>query len=116
VSGGKALAPVFPVFFPTSNLVPKTSQERRTWKVYLLKQAIEIDVYDIACVRVEQNILTVPISKPFGTFLSITPSVKTQKTYPKIKPTMDITAAVLLYAIRLASHADGSGNVSMNHS
>lgn len=40
----------------------------------------------------------------------------TDYSYPKMKPTMDITAAVLLKESLLASHADGSGNVSRNHS
>lgn len=39
-----------------------------------------------------------------------------QPAYPRMKPTMDMTAAVRLYASLLASHAVGSGNVSMNHS
>lgn len=33
-----------------------------------------------------------------------------------MNPTMDITAAVRPYVKRLESHADGSGNVSTNHS
>ena len=33
-----------------------------------------------------------------------------------MKPTIDITAAVLLKESLLASHAEGSGNVSRNHS
>lgn len=33
-----------------------------------------------------------------------------------MNPTIDITAAVRPYAKRLASHADGSGNISINHS
>lgn len=36
--------------------------------------------------------------------------------YPRMNPTIDITAAVRPYVNRLASHAVGSGNVSMNHS
>lgn len=36
--------------------------------------------------------------------------------YPKMKPTIDMTAAVRPYVRRLASQAVGSGNVSMNHS
>ena len=33
-----------------------------------------------------------------------------------MNPTIDITAAVRAYDKRLASQADGSGNVSINHS
>lgn len=37
-------------------------------------------------------------------------------SYPNIKPIMDITAALLVYTRRPASHVDGSGKVSKNHS
>lgn len=37
-------------------------------------------------------------------------------TYPRMNPTIDITAAVRPYVNRLESHADGSGKVSTNHS
>ena len=37
-------------------------------------------------------------------------------SYPKIKPIMDMTAALLVYTRRPASHVDGSGKVSKNHS
>ena len=36
--------------------------------------------------------------------------------YPRMNPTIDITAAVRPYIKRLESHADGSGKVSTNHS
>jgi hypothetical protein len=37
-------------------------------------------------------------------------------SYPKMKPIMDMTAALLVYTRRPASHVDGSGKVSKNHS
>ena len=37
-------------------------------------------------------------------------------TYPRMKPTIDITAAVLPYACLQASQVVGSGKVSKNHS
>lgn len=37
-------------------------------------------------------------------------------SHPKMKPIMDMTAALLVYTRRLASQVDGSGKVSRNHS
>lgn len=39
-----------------------------------------------------------------------------QITHPRMNPTIDMTAAVRPYVNRLASHAVGSGNVSINQS
>jgi len=57
-----------------------------------------------------------PVTEPTTCNLGLVELNKWWYPYPKIKPIIDMTAALLVYTRRLASHVDGSGNVSKNHS
>jgi len=72
---------------------------------------------DVTRVHIHENVLAVSISKPLGLMsgLHLADGFK-RNTNPRMKPTIDITAAVRPYVSRLASQAVGSGKVSMNHS
>lgn len=69
---------------------------------------------DVSCVGVEQNVFAMPVAQPV--YQSAIVLASPHVTYPKMNPTIDITAAVRPYDSLLASQADGSGNVSINQS
>ena len=85
---------------------------------HLFKETVKVDVYDVARVSVKQNVFAVSVTQS-ASLLTMTIGLcqrDERTTYPSMKPTIDITAAVRPYIKRLESHADGSGKVSTNHS
>ena len=82
-------------------------------ETYLLKQTVEIYMNNIPSIGVQKNIFTMSITEPCACS-----AIQHQRNmpYPRINPTIDITAAVRPYVNLLANHAVGSGKVSINHS
>jgi hypothetical protein len=70
---------------------------------------------NIPSIGVQKNIFTMSITEPCACSANTT-SKKMNMPYPRINPTIDMTAAVRPYVNLLASHAVGSGKVSINHS
>ncbi len=61
-SVGTELSQAFPELDPIESLTELHTQH---WvETYLLEQTVEVNVNHIATVRIEQNILAVPVSKP----------------------------------------------------
>ena len=87
-------------------------------KTYLLKQTVKIYMDNIPSIGVQENIFTMSITEPSRCMFSkYNITKKTLRClYPRINPTIDITAAVRPYVNLLANHAVGSGKVSINHS
>jgi hypothetical protein len=81
----------------------------------LFEQAIEVNMNHASRISVQQDVLAMPI--PESTIRNLELVLRQLlASYPKIKPIMDMTAALLVYTRRLVSHVDGSGKVSINHS
>jgi hypothetical protein len=72
-------------------------------------------MHNIARVDVKQDILQVAITQPKTTDEHKLRNEVHDNAYPRMNPTIDMTAIVRLYASRLLSHAVGSGNWSRNH-
>lgn len=85
-------------------------------ETYLLKQTIKIYVDNISSIGVQENIFTMSITEPCAVQQNNTTKKTLECLYPRINPTIDITAAVRPYVNLLANHAVGSGKVSINHS
>jgi hypothetical protein len=83
-------------------------------ETYFLKQTVKIYMDNIPSVGVQKNIFTMSITEPC--VCSATKHQRKNMPYPRINPTIDMTAAVRPYVNLLANHAVGSGKVSINHS
>jgi hypothetical protein len=85
---------------------------------HLFKETVKVDVHDVARVGVEQDVFAVSVTQSASFFWLATTidAGGMGRAYPRMNPTIDITAAVRPYIKRLESHADGSGKVSTNHS
>ena len=61
---------------------------------HLPKQTVEVDVYGVACVSFDQNVLAVSIAQSVVTIPSANAHSKIKTTDPSTKPTIEMTAAV----------------------
>lgn len=59
---------------------------------YFLEETVEINMDDVSGVCVQEYVFAMPITQP--SYREKSTRTKRCKTYPRIKPTMDITAAV----------------------
>lgn len=87
-----------------------------TLPTYLLEQAIEVHMNHIPSITIQEDIFAMTVTEAMVTVKHQPFSDIRESPYPRIKPTIDMTAAVRPYVIRLANHAVGSGKVSKNHS
>ena len=98
-----------------SLLTRVNAQKQHWWELAFSNKQLK-STCTIPPVIVSSNIFSICLSPSLSHFMSNWWMKGWVYTYPKMNPTMDITAAERLYVNLLVSHALGSGNVSMNHS